>query len=229
MCTLCLCGEKNENEKNLCALCVSVARKMIRIVESQFIKSAVKPVDYPPSPFSDIAFSGKSNVGKSSLINTILNRKMIAKTSSTPGKTRLINFFEIRFKTDENEDGFLNFVDLPGYGYAKVSKTERNSWKIMVNDFFRKREQLKGVILLVDIRHKADPKDLVMLEMLKINGINFLVVATKSDKIPKTKMQLYLKKLRAGLNVDKKDIITFSSLKKNGVDDVLNWISKQIL
>ena len=202
---------------------------MIRIVESQFIKSAVKPIDYPQSPFSDIAFSGKSNVGKSSLINTILTRKMIAKTSSSPGKTRLINFFEIRFKTDDNEDGFLNFVDLPGYGYAKVSKKERNSWKLMVNNFFEKREQLKGVILLVDIRHKTDPKDLVMLKMLKDTGIKSLVVATKSDKIPKTRIQLHLKKLRVGLEVDEKDIIAFSSLKKTGVDEVLNWIAKQIV
>ncbi|MBC8415357.1 MAG: YihA family ribosome biogenesis GTP-binding protein [Candidatus Cloacimonetes bacterium] len=202
---------------------------MMRIVESKFIKSVVKPTDYPASPYADIAFVGKSNVGKSSLINTILNRKAIAKVSRIPGKTRLINFFEIRFKTEEKEDGFVNFVDLPGYGYAKVSKTERVSWDKMIQNYFKKRLNLKGVILLVDIRHSADPKDIVMLKMLRDEGIPFAVVATKSDKIAKSKLPVYLEKLSAGLEVNNKSIYSFSSLKKTGIEDILNWINNQIL
>ncbi len=202
---------------------------MMRIVESKFIKSVVKPTDYPSSPYADIAFVGKSNVGKSSLINTILNRKAIAKVSGTPGKTRLINFFEIRFKTEEKEDGFVNFVDLPGYGYAKVSKTERAVWKKMIRNYFEQRLSLKGVIALVDIRHRANPKDIVMLKMLRDEDIPFAVVATKSDKVAKSKLPVYLEKLSAGLEVNNKSIYSFSSLKKTGIEDILNWINNQIL
>jgi GTP-binding protein len=202
---------------------------MMRIVESKFIKSAVKPNGYPASPYADIAFVGKSNVGKSSLINTLLNRKAIAKVSRTPGKTRLINFFEIRFKTKENKDGFVNFVDLPGYGYAKVSKTERATWKKMIQNYFEQRLSLKGVIALVDIRHSADPKDIVMLKMLRDEGIPFVVIATKADKVAKSKLPACLKKLSAGLEVNNKNIYLFSSLKKTGIEDILNWIDNQIL
>ena len=202
---------------------------MIRILESKFIKSAVKPVDFPASAYRDIAFAGKSNVGKSSLINTVLNRKAIAKISSTPGKTKLLNFFEIRFRFNEELDGFVNFVDLPGYGYAKVSKVERNKWRLMLEDFFKFREQLKGVLLLVDIRHKADPKDMLMVEMLKENNIPFAVVATKSDKIPKSKIPATIKKLKEGLQIKGIEIMPFSSLKKSGKDHLLSWIEGQIL
>jgi len=202
---------------------------MLRIVESKFIKSAVKWSSYPASPYADIAFVGKSNVGKSSLINTLLNRKAIAKVSKTPGKTRLINFFEIHFKTEENKDGFVNFVDLPGYGYAKVSKTERAAWKKMIRNYFTQRMSLKGVITLVDIRHSADPKDILMLNMLRNEGIPFIVVATKSDKIVKSKLPAHLEKLSAGLEVYNKNIYSFSSLKKTGIENILNWIDNQIL
>ena len=202
--------------------------KMIRIVESKFIKSAVNPDDYPASAYFDIAFAGKSNVGKSSLINTILNRKAVAKTSSTPGKTRLINFFEIRFKIAE-KSGFVNFVDLPGYGYAKVSKTERNLWKKMIQNYFEQRLHLKGVIVLVDIRHKADSKDLIIIEMLKSRDLPFCVIATKSDKIAKSKISSAVNKLRKEFDVPFEKIHPFSSLKKTGIENILTWIDKQIL
>ena len=203
---------------------------MIRIVESSYIKSAVKPGDYPVSPYWDIAFVGKSNVGKSSLINTILGRKAIAKISSTPGKTRLINFFLIRFKNDKDKmDGYMNFIDLPGYGYAKVSKSARESWKKMILAYFKQRAQLKGVVILVDARHQADLKDIIMMQMLKDRNIPFVIIATKSDKIPKSKVRNQLHKLQDGFDIGKDNIFTFSSLKKTGVENVLNWISSQIL
>jgi len=201
----------------------------MRIVESKFVKSAVKPVNYVASPYAEFAFVGKSNVGKSSLINTVLNRKAIAKVSGTPGKTKLINFFEIRFKNKIDEDGFLSFVDLPGYGYAKVSKTEREAWKKMILNYFNNRLNLIGVIVLVDIRHKADPKDISMLKMLQENNIKFVVAATKSDKIKKSKTHATAIKLANELQIEKENIFPVSSLKKTGVNKILNWISKQVL
>ncbi len=202
---------------------------MIRIIESKFIKSAIKPKDYPASAYAEIAFVGKSNVGKSSLINTILNRKAIAKISRTPGKTRLINFFEIRFKTNDENEGFINFVDLPGYGYAKVSKAERESWKKMIQNYFDNRLQLRGVIAIIDIRHKADPKDILMFEMLKTKQIPFAVIATKSDKIGKSKIPSTLKRFKSEFKLNNQGIIQFSSFKKIGINEVLNWISSRIL
>lgn len=202
----------------------------MRIVESKFVKSAVKPKDYYPTAFAEIAFAGKSNVGKSTLINTLLNRKSIAKVSNKPGKTRLINFFEIRFKIDAKEqDGYFSFVDLPGYGYAKVSKTQRDSWKTMILTFFEKREQLRGVVCLVDIRHKADPKDVLMIQMMQSLKIPFLVAATKSDKISKTKAHSALAKLKKGLNLGNNQIFACSSLKKRGIDNILKWIAERVI
>lgn len=205
-----------------------MASNNMRIVESNFIKSAVKPDQYPASAFSDFAFVGKSNVGKSSLINTLLNRKTIAKVSGTPGKTRLINFFEIRFKNDKEENGFLNFVDLPGYGYAKVSKTERRSWQKMISAYFAARIQLKAVILLVDIRHKADPKDIIMLDMLKTSQLPFIIAATKADKLAKSKIHRKAAELATEFKVNNDLILPVSSLKKTGFDQIIKWIARQI-
>ena len=199
---------------------------MIRIVESKFIKSAVKPKDYLYNGYFDIAFCGKSNVGKSSLLNSLTNRKKIAKTSSTPGKTKLINFFRIRYLRDDKNEGYINFVDLPGYGYAKVSKTEREKWKIMLSDYFRQRVEIKGMILLIDIRHGFDKKDEILLEMASEHHIPLIIVATKSDKIAKTKIPSRLKKIKESNT--QREIIPVSSLKKNGLDSLLSQIEKMI-
>jgi GTP-binding protein len=203
---------------------------MIRVTESVFIKSCVNPEHYPETPFADIAFAGKSNVGKSSMLNTIVNRKLLAKKSGTPGKTRLINYFQIALKRDEIEEKyFLNFVDLPGYGYARVSLKEKDSWKKMMETYFKERSQLRGVMLLVDIRHSADPKDIVMIALLEGLGIPYCLVATKSDKIPKNKIPATLKKLKTELNSSTGNIIAFSSLSKTGITEVLSWIEEHIL
>jgi len=201
----------------------------MRIVESKFVKSATKPAQYHPSPYAEIAFAGKSNVGKSSLINTLLGRKGIAKVSGTPGKTRLINFFEVRFKDKNNENGFLSFVDLPGYGYAKVSKTERTTWKKMIMTYLESRLNLNGVMLLVDIRHKADPKDILTLEMLKESNIPYAIAVTKSDKIAKSKIPAVIKKLALEFQIKKEDLFPVSSLKKTGIDAILNWVNDLVL
>lgn len=202
----------------------------MRFVESQFIKSATKPGQYPALPFAEIAFVGKSNVGKSSMINTLLQRKMIAKVSRTPGKTKLINFFKVRFINEaEQSDGYMNIVDLPGYGYAKVSKSERDTWRTMISRYFESRENLSGVIVLVDIRHKADPKDSIMLEMVRQFNIPCLVVATKSDKVPKSKIPSCLKVLKVGHSLSSEKIVPFSSLKKSGINEVMEWFRFQLL
>lgn len=205
---------------------------MISIVESKFIKSAVKPADYYPTPYIEIAVVGKSNVGKSSLINTLLNRRGLAKVSSTPGKTRLINFFEVRMKmvseVMENGpvEGYFSLADLPGYGFAKVSANEREKWRRMVNEYFRSRESLRAVLVLVDIRHRADPKDIAMFNMLEQYQIPYAAVATKADKIPGNKIKTAAAALARDFKIDSNHIIPFSSLKKNGLPELLYLIEQ---
>jgi GTP-binding protein len=197
----------------------------LRIVESNFIKSATKPSQYPEDQYPDIAFAGKSNVGKSFFINTLAGRKLLAKTSNTPGKTRLVNFFRIRYKYDALEEtGFLNFIDLPGYGYAKVPLSEKESWKVMISDYIQKRKNLAGFIVLVDIRHKADPKDILLLELLKRESIPYCVCATKSDKIPKVKVKSQLTMLQKDLGIAPAPIFAISSLQKSGLEPVFEWM-----
>lgn len=207
---------------------------MIRIVDSSYIKSAVHPADYPETMNKEIAFAGKSNVGKSSMINILTGRKLLAKISSTPGKTRLINFFDIKCKSDAysaEEEIDLNFtlVDLPGYGYAKVSQSERIAWQSMIENYLRKRDQLSGIVVLVDIRHKADPKDIAMIEFIKSIGLAFVVVATKSDKIPNNKVPSYLKELRTQFNISQAQINAFSSHTKKGVKEMYQWIESVVI
>ena len=201
---------------------------MIRVVESNFITSAVNPTSYPETLVKDFAFVGRSNVGKSSMINTITNRKLLAKIANKPGKTRLINFFEIKYKKEENDiennklqQSFI-LVDLPGYGYAKVSKTEREQWKKMIESYFKTRKQLSGAIVLVDIRHEADPKDVLMVRLLQDLNIQYLIAATKCDKIPKNQIRSKMKHFASEFS--SLNITEFSSLKRIGIDNVLCWI-----
>ena len=199
---------------------------MLKIVESEFVSSAVKKEQYPETPFLEIAVAGRSNVGKSSLINILLNRKKIAKTSSTPGKTRLLNFFKVRvIRYNEQQErigeGYFSLVDLPGYGYAKVSKTEREKWKAMIKNYLVSRPQLKLLLLLVDIRHSADPKDIMMIELLNSYALPSIIIATKSDKIRKNEIPGFRKKLSLELSKDKEDILSVSSLKKTGLENIL--------
>ncbi len=202
---------------------------MIRFVESFFVKSAIEPSDYPASAYPEFAFAGRSNVGKSTLINLLTNHKGLAKTSSTPGKTRLLNFFLIRYKIDDNDSsGFLQFTDLPGYGFAEVSQAEQEKWRRMINKYFEQRKQLRSLIVIVDIRHPADSKDIMLMEMLRLRGIDYCIVATKADKIPKTKVAKTVKDLAKGLGLKEEPIFPVSALNNTGLEPLYNWFQNKL-
>ena len=165
----------------------------------------------------EIAFAGKSNVGKSSLINGLLNRKALARTSSQPGKTQTINFYKV------NQSFY--FVDLPGYGYAKVSATEREKWGKMIERYLHSSEQLVLVFLLIDIRHEPSANDKMMYDWICHNGFTPVIIATKSDKIKRSQLQKNLKIIRTKLEMDKDGMIfPYSALSKQGRDEILEYI-----
>ncbi|MDY0325920.1 MAG: ribosome biogenesis GTP-binding protein YihA/YsxC [Candidatus Cloacimonadaceae bacterium] len=202
---------------------------MLRIVDSFYVKSAIEPNDYPASAYPEFAFAGRSNVGKSTLINLLTNHRGLAKTSGTPGKTRLLNFFLVRYRIDDNEEtGFMQFTDLPGYGYAQVSQKEQEKWRVMVSKYFEQRSQLKSLFVLVDIRHPADPKDILMLEMLRLREIDHCVIATKADKIPKTKQAKVLQALARDLGLGDHPIYPVSALKNTGLDKLTDFLASRL-
>lgn len=192
------------------------------IKNSEFITSAVKPNQYPTDDRIEIAFVGRSNAGKSSLINTVTNRRKLAKTSSTPGKTRLINFFLIN-------DGFY-FVDLPGYGFAKVSKSEQEKWGQMIENYLIDRPKLIRIALLVDSRHKPTKEDVQMYEWIKYYGYEVIIVATKSDKLKRNEYQKNKKIIKETLNIREQDkFIFFSALNKEGKDELIEILTEGIV
>ena len=189
----------------------------MEIKQSEFIISAVKPAQYPTDNLVEYAFVGRSNVGKSSLINTLTNRRKLVKVSGTPGKTRLINFFLI--------NNSFYFVDLPGYGYAKVSKTEQAKWGKMMEDYLVQRPQLQKVALLVDCRRKPAEDDLLMYGWIKHFGYEVVIVATKKDKVNRTELVNGNKLIRETFHLDpSEEIINISALKKTGVKELLDNI-----
>ncbi|STO01317.1 Probable GTP-binding protein EngB [[Eubacterium] infirmum] len=193
----------------------------MRIIRSELEAVAVRPNQYPDANLDEIAFVGRSNVGKSSLLNLLTNRKSLARVSGNPGKTRTINFYLIN-------DAF-RFVDLPGYGYAKVSKSITADWDRMMDDFFKQRKNLRRVVQLVDIRHEPSKLDVQMYEYLRSYGLDGLVCATKADKISGNQKQKNLSVIRKSLNLGKDDkIVAVSALKKTGHDELLNYIAEEL-
>ncbi|GFP74979.1 ribosome biogenesis GTP-binding protein YihA/YsxC [Clostridium fungisolvens] len=194
----------------------------MKIKTSEFITSAVRREQYPTDERIEVAFVGRSNVGKSSIINSITNRRGLAKVSQTPGKTRLINFFLI------NNDFYL--VDLPGYGYAKVSKKEKASWGQIIETYLNSRLQLKRVVLLVDCRHKPTGDDIMMYDWIKHYGYDVVVIATKSDKLSNNDLKKSEKVIRDTLKLkaDEK-LYYFSSLNKKGRDELVDSIFDDIV
>jgi GTP-binding protein len=184
----------------------------MKVTSSEIVISAVRPNQYPETDLPEFALAGRSNVGKSSFINKLLNRKGLARISSKPGKTQTLNFYLI------NE--MLHFVDVPGYGYAKVSKSERAAWGKMIETYITTREQLKAVVMIVDLRHPPSVDDRSMYQFLKHYEIPCIIIATKADKIPKGKWQKHLKVTKETLELDKDDkIILFSSETGLGKDE----------
>ena len=193
----------------------------MKIHSVEFVTSAVTQEQYPKDNHPEIVLSGRSNVGKSSFINSLLNRKNVAYTSSKPGKTQTLNFFHIN-------DSFY-FVDVPGYGYAKVSKKDREAFGKMIEEYLVYREELSLVVLLVDFRHNPSEDDILMYDYLKTYQIPVLVVATKLDKVPKTKRIKHERAIKQALNLDQNDLfITYSSETKENRDIVLDLISQVV-
>jgi GTP-binding protein len=185
----------------------------MKIKQSQFVTSAVTKDQYPESELPEIAVVGRSNVGKSSLINMLLNRRGLARTSSTPGKTQLINFFDI--------DGKFTLVDLPGYGYARVSKAQKATWGKIIETYLKTRKNLLEVIQLVDLRHQPTKEDIEMYQWIKSFGFNGIVVATKHDKIKKSHLHKHIKVIRETLQMDPDDVlVTTSTMNRYGKYDV---------
>ena len=185
------------------------------IKEAELETVAVKASQYPEDTMPEIAFAGRSNVGKSSLLNLLTNRKSLARVSGSPGKTRTINFYKV--------NKAFRIVDLPGYGYAKVSKGMTKDWGPMMEEYFQKRQGLKKVIQLVDIRHAPSAQDVQMYEYLRHYGFDGLVVATKADKVSRNEMQKNLAVIKKTLQLGPEDIIIpVSALKRSGHDKLLD-------
>lgn len=187
------------------------------IKKAEIIMTAVKPSQYPEANSPEIALAGRSNVGKSSMINTLINRKKLARTSGQPGKTQTLNFYNIN-------DQF-RFVDLPGYGYARVSRSEREKWGEMINKYLTERKCLKEVIMLLDIRHSPGEHDKMMYDWIISIGFKGIIVATKADKLSKNQIAKQVSVIAKELGVeDRSMILPFSATKKLNKDKVWNTI-----
>lgn len=182
------------------------------VTAAEFVKSAVKPKDYPPADYPEIAFAGRSNVGKSSLINTLVNRRRLVKTSSTPGRTQLLNFFSV--------NGRFMFVDLPGYGYAKVPIAVKKQWGPMVESYLTKRDCLRGVVVIMDIRRTPGTEEMELLLWLEQHGIPGIRVLTKTDKLSKNKQMQRKKAVAEALGVDPAALLLFSAKTRRGRDEL---------
>lgn len=190
----------------------------LEISSAQYLKSVYNLSELPRDNFPHIAFTGKSNVGKSSLINVICNQKKLAQVSKTPGKTQALNFFTI--------NGRIYFVDLPGYGYAKVSKSMRKNWGTLIEDYLSGCEKLRGMIFILDLRHPPSDDDLQMLEFLNHHDIPFLTVLTKADKLSLSEKSQNLNLFAEALG--SAQFVPFSAITKEGKAKILGWINSLI-
>ncbi|OCS93101.1 ribosome biogenesis GTP-binding protein YihA/YsxC [Caryophanon latum] len=193
----------------------------MKVHNVEMVISAVRPDQYPEDGYPEFALAGRSNVGKSSFINRMIGRKALARISSKPGKTQTLNFYKIEEQ--------LFFVDVPGYGYAKVSKREREAWGKMIERYFTGREPLKAVVQIIDIRHEPSNDDCMMYDFLKHYNIPVIIIATKADKIPKGKWDKHKSIIKKVLEMDANDpIIVFSSEKGLGYDEAWAEIEKRM-
>lgn len=193
----------------------------MNVNNAELIISAVSSRQYPNVTLPEIAFAGRSNVGKSSLINRLVNRKKLARTSSSPGKTATLNFYKI--------ENALYFVDLPGYGYAKVSWNERQKWADMINEYLAKSAQLKAIFQLVDARHNPTKEDITMFDWIKASGLDYMVIATKTDKLGKTAVAKNKAAICEALDVGEDKVIMFSAETGLGNEDIWDYIDNNII
>ena len=184
----------------------------MNIKSAEFVTSAAKKSQYPPEGLPEIAFAGRSNVGKSSLINVLVNRKRLVKTSSTPGRTQLVNFFDI--------NDYITFVDLPGYGYARVPASVKKKWGPMIETYLSGRDTLKGVVVILDIRRTPREEEHHLIAWLEHYSIARILVLTKADKLSKTKQDKQHAAVAESLDVDAGDLILFSAKSRQGREDV---------
>ena len=192
---------------------------IMKVNKAEIVAVTARANQYPPDNMPEIAFAGRSNVGKSSLLNLLTGRKKLAKISGTPGKTRTINFYEINDR--------FRIVDLPGYGYAKVSKSESEKWGAMMDEYLQTREGLIVVAQLIDIRHEPTAQDIQMYEYLQYYGLSGLIVATKADKISRNQLQKQMAMIRRKLNADKDDVILpVSALNRTGHEELLDELDE---
>ena len=200
----------------------------MKIVKAEFVKSCVEPEDCPRDDLPEIAVVGRSNVGKSSLLNCLLLRKGLAKTSGTPGKTRLINFFKATLGLNPPLTFYV--VDLPGYGYANASRDQIAEWGAMVENYLAHRPTLRGLIVLLDIRREAGPLDQQLLQWMDAYKVPFFLVATKSDQLPRGRQSTALQKIKATLppSAENQEILLFSSKNGEGRDALIGKILKTL-
>ena len=191
----------------------------MKIVSAEFIKSATEPSQYPEGTLPEIAFAGKSNVGKSSLINTITQKKNLARTSSTPGCTQLINFFTINNQ--------LSFVDLPGYGFAKVPEAVRKNWKPMIEKYLTERKALRLVILILDIRRDPSKEELAFIQWLYMYNIPFVIVLTKIDKLSRNQRAVRWRRIKEFLDLTANPVL-FSARTGEGKGDIWKTIQDML-
>ena len=193
----------------------------MKILDARFVISAVKPEQYPADDLPEIALAGRSNVGKSSLINKMMLRKNLARASSQPGKTQQLNYYRI--------NNIVYLVDFPGYGYAKVSKTQREKFGQMVETYIRERKELKLQLLVVDVRHEPTKDDQLMYEWLKYYEVPTVVIATKADKVPRSRWDKHMKGIRTTLQMNAEDkVVLFSSETGHGRDELWDIINEII-
>lgn len=193
----------------------------MKIMDAQFIISAVRPQQYPEDALPEIALAGRSNVGKSSLINKLMMRKNLARTSSQPGKTQQLNYYRV--------NDMVYLVDFPGYGYAKVSKTQREQFGEMIETYLQEREPHKLQLLVIDIRHEPSKDDVLMYNWLKHYEIPTCIVATKADKIPRSKWDKHIKMIKTTLEADPRDsVVLFSSETGLGREQLWDIINEAI-